>query len=290
MLQYASMRSGWLIALFSSLFLLAIPVTHGQSADAEKLADAQTYLSALEKAVGLPVEKQVQVWQQFLEEHPSHRFREEIESNVRHLSLFLQDTDPQQKKEKRDTEVYLKAVEFAKRLSGADEVALWEQFLEENPKNIFIPEVQTRLSMLHRQLIPAARPQTKPKAKVAPPAKIPVVRRLPYKDPQKAVLLATFPGLIVPGLGHWYSEDYILAGILTGVRAGGLAVGIPGVIQRNTPMTIAGAVVVGFSYLVDVIDAPFSVRRYNGRLEQASSAKGGMLQGAPFDVVLAFAF
>jgi hypothetical protein len=90
--------------------------------------------------------------------------------------------------------------------------------------------------------------------------------------------LATFPGLVVPGIAHWYTRDYTLAGVLTGLRVGGLAVLIPGIIDGNAAMTIAGAILAGFSYIVDVADAPFTVKRYNDALEEGpvSSLKGSL--------------
>src|SRR5262249_33095754 len=94
------------------------------------------------------------------------------------------------------------------------------------------------------------------------------VPNVEFKDQQTAILLATFPGLIVPGIGHWYTYDYTIAGILTGLRLAGFAAGIPGIVNDDTALIWMGSIMVGFSYLFDVADAPFSVQRYNEELEQ----------------------
>ena len=74
-------------------------------------------------------------------------------------------------------------------------------------------------------------------------------------------------------MGHWYAEDYVLAGVLTGVRVAGIAVGVPGIIKNNTALIVAGAVIAGASYIIDVADAPFAVDRYNERLEKKKKAE-----------------
>lgn len=263
-------------------FFCAFPVVERIDAQTtedsrQTMQDAKVYLEQLEKIKDTPIPQQIQAWQNFLEENPNTAFREEIESNIENLNELLLETDPKRKKEQMDSQRYIRASIFAKKLNPNEQIELWEQFLEENPDSIFRSEVQSRLRELRSQQRPKIkRPKRKPTAQPKPflSDRVPITRNLPYKSPQKATLLATFPGLIVPGMGHWYTEDYVFAGILTGVRVGGLAVGIPGIVKRNTPMIVSGALIAFFSYIADALDAPFSARRYNEKLDQENpSAK-----------------
>ncbi|HLG19810.1 MAG TPA: hypothetical protein VI895_08365 [Bdellovibrionota bacterium] len=229
------------------------------------LSDAGEYLDAVEKLKNEPVPKQIDAWQKFLQDHPDTSFRSEIERNLKSLEDLLSQTDPQRKREQRDTERYLRAVEFSKKLNQSDQTALWQQFLRENPKSIYRQEVESNLEKLR------AGGGVAPIQGTATPAgpQEPVARRLAYLDSQKAVLLATFPGLIVPGMGHWYTEEYVTAGVLTGIRVGSIALGIPMIVQRNTPGIIVASVIYGFTYLYDAIDTPFAVQRYNAEVEKS---------------------
>ncbi len=268
-----------------SLFALSLPLItlllslNGAFAASQndRMKDAKIYLESLDEIKELPIEKQIEAWRRFLEKHPDTLFREEIDTNLKYLDELLAETDPLRKQDQRDSDRYLKVVEFAKKLSQEDQIALWEQFLEENPKTIYRREILTRLQKLRAHQIPRKTEKKKPSKTEEIIQPQPVIPHLDFKDTQKAVLLATFPGLVVPGLGHWYAADYVIGGILTGIRVAGLSIGIPGLINRNRTLIIAGALLTGFSYLVDVVDAPFAVQRYNEELELKSGFKTSFL-------------
>lgn len=257
------------IGLFSVLIALCwapVPLF------AQAPEDAAAYLEVVERSKKVTVEEQLNGWRSFLQEHPDTSFRPEIERNIQNLENLLTQTDPSRQREEKDAERYLRAVEFAKKLSLSDQLALWEQFIEENPKSLYRNDAEATAKTLKGRL---RKEPKKPSAVPSPseqgtPARLEIARRLPYKDQQTATLLAIFPGLVVPGIGHWYTRDYVMGGVLTGLRVGGLAVGLPGVIQENNSLIIIGSILAGFSYLVDIADAPFSVRRYNENLENTS--------------------
>jgi hypothetical protein len=56
-----------------------------------------------------------------------------------------------------------------------------------------------------------------------------------YKDPNKAFLLAFFPGLLIHGYGHFYAEDHLMGDILlTGEVVSVLSVGLGAIIKSDT--------------------------------------------------------
>ncbi len=249
------------VTLFCAWAFLPYPVW-------SQTSETQSYLQALEKSKNLDLEKQVDVWREWLSENPNSQFRPEVEKNLQNLEELLLNSNPEKKKESQDTEIYLRAVEFSKTLSERDRIDLWYQFLEENPDNLFRPEVERILESLERRHAPS-RPQIQPTtAKPQTEPQEPLVLDLKYKDPDRALLYATFVGLLVPGMGHWYAEDYVIAGALTALRIAGLAIGIPAIVKKTPSLIITGGVLVGFSYIVDVADTPFAVARYNEALER----------------------
>jgi hypothetical protein len=257
----------WGLLLLASFQSWAGPKPLGD----EAFRDAREYLEAVTQAKDLSVDDQVELWRRFLNSHPQSTFRDEIETNMKSLDEFMLETNPVRKREQRESEKYLRAVEYSKKLAPGDRIDLWEQYLEENPSSLYRKEILQRLEGLRstqKKPGPRAAP-VRPGAGIAP-ARAPLMPDLPFKNAQTAILLATFPGLLVPGIGHWYTRDYALAGILTGCRVAGLAVGIPGVISGNSTMIVAGAIIAGFSYLVDIADAPFTVARYNDALEDGA--------------------
>jgi hypothetical protein len=257
------------VLTFSILFT-ACPVSAEEGKKPPGGAETATYLKGLEGMHDKPMDAQIEGWRKFLQEHPDSPYRGEIEANVRNLEDLLANTDPVQQKEKKDTERYLRAVEYAKKLSVTDQISLWEQFLGENPQSIYRREAKRNLEELKARDNPApdkpgyspGRSQSSP-----PPQEQLVTPALDFKSPQTGALLATFPGLIVPGIGHWYVKEYMTAGILTGLRVAGLALGIPGIIRNNTVMIVLGAAFFGFTYIYDIADAPYAVARYNEALE-----------------------
>ncbi|HJT23632.1 MAG TPA: hypothetical protein VJ873_03600 [bacterium] len=56
-----------------------------------------------------------------------------------------------------------------------------------------------------------------------------------YKDPNKAFLLAFFPGLLIHGYGHFYADDNIMGNVLlTGEVVSVLSVGAGALIKSDT--------------------------------------------------------
>ncbi len=264
--------------------LMALMATHqgySQTKD-EQTKDTNAYLEAVEKMKNEPLEKQISILHSFLDEHPDTSFRSEIENNLKRLEDLLTETDPIKKREARDTERYLRAVEFAKKLSLDDQAALWEQFLEENPQSLYRREAKTNLENARRK---SGKGAASPPANQAAATSLPVVKEQPPKDRNTAILLATFPGLVVPALGHWYAQDYSTAGILTGVRVVGLALGIPGIVNKNAALIILGGVATLFGYGVDIFNAPLAVDRYNEQAE--SKPKTGAI---PSEITVSFSF
>src|SRR5579864_5901245 len=56
-----------------------------------------------------------------------------------------------------------------------------------------------------------------------------------YKDPNKAFLMAFFPGLLIHGYGHFYADDNLMGNVLlTGEVVSVLSVGAGDLIQAKT--------------------------------------------------------
>jgi hypothetical protein len=272
-------------SLALSLSLAAALLLSASASFPQEITDAEAYLGTIEKLKDQPIDKQIEDWRLFLSEHPDSAFRGEIESNLRVLEDLQLKTDPKRRKEAYDTERYMRAVEYAKTLSPADQAALWEQFLEENPQSLFRKEAETRLEQLRggNRGSPVVAP---PSAPVPRTEAAPVAPDLNYKDPQTALLLAIFPGLVVPGMGHWYAKDYLVAGVLTGLRVVALGLGIPSIVEQQEIMLIVASILYGFTYFADVADAPFAVRRYNEALETDNENRAAGLRG----LTVTFAF
>lgn len=63
-----------------------------------------------------------------------------------------------------------------------------------------------------------------------------------YKDPNKAFLLAFFPGLLIHGYGHFYAEDHLMGDVLlTGEVVSVLSVGL-GVLIKSDTKTFSGGI------------------------------------------------
>lgn len=241
--------------------------------NAVQLRDAKDYIDTIEKVTKLKIDDQIDVWQTFLSDHPQNTFRKEIEKNIELLQSLTQKKQSGKQGDERDAELYLKALEFSKKLSPNDQIQLWQQFLDENPNSIYRNEAMTRLARLKRgpvQQAPRTAPAqpTAPRTQPAPQApaqtkKTTVGGIKPIKDRDQALLLASLAGIVVPGMGHWYTEDYVIAGVLTGIRVGGIAIGLPGIINTDYSLMYLGGGLILLSYVLDIADAPFSADRYN---------------------------
>jgi len=104
-----------------------------------------------------------------------------------------------------------------------------------------------------------------------------------YKDPNKAFLLAFFPGLLVHGYGHFYANDHLMGDVLlTGEVVSVLSVGL-GVLMKSDTTTFSGGLlgnsnsasdlgnnliwggVIAFTglWIVDMAHAPAAAADYN---------------------------
>jgi hypothetical protein len=104
-----------------------------------------------------------------------------------------------------------------------------------------------------------------------------------YKDPNKAFLLALFPGLLIHGYGHFYADDNLMGNILlTGEVVSVVAVGFGAIIKSDTT-TFSGGIlgpprnaekvgtnfiwggIIGFTalWIVDMAHAPTAAKDYN---------------------------
>lgn len=270
----------------AAMLISSISWAAEKPADSILVRDAKEYIETIEKVSKLKIDDQIDVWQTFLSDHPKNTFRKEIEKNIEVLQSLSQKKPGAKQGDEKEAELYLKALEFSKKLNQQDQIALWEQFLEENPNSIYKNEAQTRLMRLKRYKPKApavgapakaapATPTAPAQQRLSPTSEAPATSspkaplassvggKKPTKDEDQALMLASLAGLVVPGMGHWYTEDYVIAGVLSAVRIAGLAIGIPGVINSEYNQIYLGGGLAILSYAIDIADAPYSARRFN---------------------------
>lgn len=104
-----------------------------------------------------------------------------------------------------------------------------------------------------------------------------------YKDPNKAFLLAFFPGLLIHGYGHFYADDNLMGNVLlTGEVVSVLSLGL-GVLIKSDTTTFSGGLlgnpvdasntgsnliwggIIAFTglWIIDMAHAPTSATDYN---------------------------
>jgi hypothetical protein len=104
-----------------------------------------------------------------------------------------------------------------------------------------------------------------------------------YKDPNKAFLLAFFPGVLIHGYGHFYADDNMTGNVLlTGEVVSVLSVGLGALIKSDTN-TFSGGIlgdpnnsanignnliwggIIAFTglWIVDMAHAPTAAKDYN---------------------------
>lgn len=104
-----------------------------------------------------------------------------------------------------------------------------------------------------------------------------------YKDPNKAFLLAFFPGLLIHGYGHFYADDQMMGNVLlTGEVVSVLSFGL-GALMKSDTNTFSGGIlgtpsnaanignnlmwggVIAFAglWIVDMAHAPTSAKDFN---------------------------
>lgn len=257
--------------MFLRRFLAFTFVLISFTALAQSQDDTGDYLNLLQELPALSLEQKMDRFSRYLQDNPDSLYRTEIENNLEALSQLLSLGDANKSNHKKDAELYLKATQYSKKLTLKDQVQLWKQFLNENPNTVYKDEVTSRIQFLEKRLGSKVA-DTPPTSQPSTSQNKPVVSDRRNKDPQTALILATLPGLAIPGMGHWYTRDYVVAGLLSALRIGGLAFGIPALINQNNPAAFAGGLLVAFSYAADVIDAPFSANRYNAKMDQTSTS------------------
>lgn len=127
-----------------------------------------------------------------------------------------------------------------------------------------------------------------------------------YKDPNKAFLLAFFPGLLIHGYGHFYAEDHLMGNVLlTGEVVSILSIGFGSLIKSDTT-TFSGGIlgnsinadhvgtnliwggIAAFTalWIVDMAHAPTAASDYNSEY----SLKPVAYLGQSHEPVLALAY
>ena len=230
--------------------------------------DARDYINTVEKVTKLPLDDQIDVWKSFLADHPKTSFQFEIDRNIEALES-LQTQKTKAGATDTETQIYQKALLFSKKIPASDQIQLWEQFIQENPNSIYKSDAQTRLNLLKRKKKPIASPlksniQPNPLPPSAPETPLIKVGGIkPLKDEGRAIMFASLPGLVVPGMGHWYTQDYAIAGILTALRVTGIALTGLGIYNYNNNQIFLGGGISLLSYGIDIGDAASSAHRYN---------------------------
>jgi hypothetical protein len=104
-----------------------------------------------------------------------------------------------------------------------------------------------------------------------------------YKDPNKAFLLAFFPGLLIHGYGHFYANDYITGDVLLGGEVlSVLSVGLGALIKSDTTtfsggllgdsnnadnigtnLIWGGIIAFGGLWIIDMAHAPTAAQDFN---------------------------
>ncbi|HMQ10275.1 MAG TPA: hypothetical protein PKC21_05435 [Oligoflexia bacterium] len=231
--------------------------------------DTTAYSNLIIGLRDLSLEQHLAAIEDYLEKNPNSLYKTEIEHNIAALQKLVEkETLPEQESQKaKDTELFFKAQGLAKTLPLAEKIQLWQQFIHENPHSIYLKDAKYNLNKLQERKN-ALDPQNSINTSIAQSQETLVAKKLPYKDPKKAMTLATTAGLVVPGMGHWYTEDYIPAGIFAGLRVVGIGLFTKGYYDNSRSTQVTGFLIGLFSYIADIADAPFSVERYNDRVDK----------------------
>lgn len=247
--------------------------------------DARLYLEMIDILKDAPIADQIAGWEKFLGDNPKSYFKEEITSNLE--SMKARRAASEKAREEQDSRLYFKTIEQAAALPLAEQIKLWQRFVHDNPDSLFANEARTTLNRLKEEQRWGGGDAAAPKK--SPPLaanKLPPVTVLPNtppqaraaaptadasdtqrRDPEQALFLAAVPGLVIPGLGHFYSERYAMGGFLAAVRVSGLALIGVGAYREINQLIIPGAALALLSYAVDIFMAPIEARNYNNALE-----------------------
>ena len=259
--------------------------------------DARLYLEMVDVLKNAPLDDQVAGWNRFLKKHPDNYFKEEIRGNLE--SMRARQALKEKAQEEEDSRLYFKTVEKATSAPLSQQIVIWDRFLRDHPDSLFANEARTTLNRLKQEKqwgggeVPVPSKQPTPVVQKTPPTPKPepAVQNLEpkkpepakpdtsegielatqdedekYLDPERALFLAVGPGLIVPGLGHFYAKQYAIGAFLASLRVVGLLVLAAGIFEDSIGFTIPGGVITGTSYFLDVLRAPEAAREYNAKL------------------------
>ncbi|MCI5072146.1 hypothetical protein MRY82_04280 [bacterium] len=250
------------------MFLLLIAMLLSGPLTVFAYDDTTAYSNMLINMRDLSLEKRLEALETYLKENPNSLYKKELEHNIASLQQLVpkESLENQENQKAKDTALFFKAQGLAKTLSLTEKIQLWRQFIDENPHSIYLKDAQYNLKKLQERE-KASKPQPPVNVGIAQQDTL-VAKNLPYKDPKRAMTLATTAGIVVPGMGHWYTEDYIPAGIFTGLRVAGIGLFVKGYYDDSRSTQVTGFLIGLFSYIADIADAPFSVERYNDKIDQ----------------------
>jgi|GEM_PF-5060172 len=111
--------------------------------------DAKNYLETIKSAQTASLNDQIDIWKNFLAQHPNTYYTDEIKGNLLQLETVL-GVPSKSTQNISDTEILLKAKRYIinHKLSEQDQILLWQQFLQEHPGNDHGVEVKAMISEL----------------------------------------------------------------------------------------------------------------------------------------------
>lgn len=300
------------MAAFPALFVpLAVPSLQAQVNDelVKQQEDARLYLEMIDILKDATLDDQIAGWEKFLRDHSDSYFKDEIQGNLDNMKARR--SIQEKAREEEDSRLYFKTVEQAASLALPEQIKLWERYLKDNSDSLFANEARTTLNRLREEqrwgggearaapLPPpvasaaptgATRPLPTPAptvtlpspapaavAKNAAPVDLNASASPEYLDPDRAFFLAAVPGIVVPGLGHFYAKRYAMGGFLAAMRIVGLGLLGIGAYRNNTILVAPGVLLTLVSYGLDVLMAPIEARNYNYSLNPLPPLEDGQV-------------
>ena len=250
--------------------------------------DARLYLETIDVLHDQPLEAQIEGWQRFLRKHPDSYFKQEIQANLD--SMLARRALVTKKQEEEDSRLYFATIERAASYDLDKQIVTWEKFIKENPDSIFANEARTTLNRLKqeaqwsggeikRKVPPAKKQPENEKKKQSTLDQAKGLEDVPqdtdqlrledsrYLDPDKALFLAALPGLVIPGLGHFYAKSYAMGSFLAAIRLAGIGFLAMGAFRGSNAFILPGGILALTSYALDVGLAPKVARDYNYALD-----------------------
>ena len=243
----------------------------GSSEDLQKAQDVRRYLETLDSLKNAPLKDQIEGWKQFLDDYPDTAFKDDISNNISNMNAVLRAQEQEEiGKEIQDKEVYEKFKSEIAAFSKDEKINKYEKFIENHEgSTIQALAIEDLNKLKSSQETAAQSPSSTVQPKETPSqTTLKLVPEGKTKDPNHALLLATLPGLAVPGMGSFYAGDTTTGVVLVVLRLAGLGMIGAGLYNDSNNMIITGAIAAGFSYAIDTVAAPISARKYNERLEE----------------------